>query len=105
MIPKLVAHVILSLLLLFNWHYWLAVVNIPLGIWLFYEYYSVPDGNTGVYDPTEIHNRGQLKKHMRDTMIFLGYYFTFFFIYLYCLIISLLKGNPLEKADTDIGEF
>lgn len=51
--------------------------------WLFYEYFNVPRGNMGVYDPTEIHNRGQLKKHTRDCLIFLGYYLIFFFIYLY----------------------
>lgn len=81
------------------------LVNIPLGAWLVYEYVSVPKGNMGVYDPTEIHNRGQLKKHMRDCMIFLGYYLVFFFVYLYCLIISLLKGNPLERPDPEMAEF
>lgn len=40
-------------------------------------------GNTGVYDPTEIHNRGQLKRHMRDCMIYLGFYLVIFFVYLY----------------------
>lgn len=44
---------------------------------------AVPRGNMGVYDPTEIYNRGQLKKHMRDCMIGLGYYLIMFFVYLY----------------------
>lgn len=40
-------------------------------------------GNMGVLDPTEIHNRGQLKSHMKEAMIKLGYHLLCFFIYLY----------------------
>lgn len=83
---------------------------------------NIPTGNTGVYDPTEIHNRGQLKRHMRDCMIYLGYNLIIFFVYLYwydlfkfffslycliinilfiyfSLIISLLQGDPLIRED------
>lgn len=48
-----------------------------------FRYFSVPSGNIGVYDPTEIHKRGQLKKHMRDCLIFLAWYLVSFFVYLY----------------------
>lgn len=48
-----------------------------------YRFAVVPKGNLGVYDPTEIHNRGQLKKHMRETVIGLAYYLIMFFVYLY----------------------
>lgn len=62
--------------------------------WLFYSvflppgvcvcrYLKVPMGNMGVFDPTEIHNRGQLKSHMKEAMIKLGYHLLCFFIYLY----------------------
>ncbi|KAG1649702.1 Protein cornichon 4 [Nymphon striatum] len=44
---------------------------------------TIPMGNIGMYDPTEIHNRGKLKKHLQESMIRLGYYLLFFFIYLY----------------------
>lgn len=44
---------------------------------------KVPMGNMGVFDPTEIHNRGQLKAHMKEAMIKLGYHLLCFFIYLY----------------------
>lgn len=104
-IPKLCSHIFLTLLLLLNSHWILALANVPLAAWLCYEYFTTPKGNMGVYDPTEIHNRGQLKIHMRDSMIYLGYYLIFFFIYLYCLIVSLLKGNPLEKADPEMSVF
>lgn len=47
------------------------------------RYLKVPMGNMGVLDPTEIHNRGQLKSHMKEAMIKLGYHLLCFFIYLY----------------------
>lgn len=51
--------------------------------WLGYEIYKIPRGNSGVYEPTEIYNRGMVKKHLRDCMIYLGFYLIIFFIYLY----------------------
>lgn len=52
-------------------------------------------GNTGVYDPTEIHNRGQLKRHMRDCMIYLGFYLVIFFVYLYWYLLCCIKRNEI----------
>lgn len=54
-----------------------------LTLWCLYRYMKVPMGNMGVFDPTEIHNRGQLKSHMKEAMIKLGYHLLCFFIYLY----------------------
>lgn len=97
--PKFIAHVFLSVLLLLHNHWILACLNLPMTFWLLYEAYTVPSGNLGVYDAIEIHNRGQIKRHMRDCMIYLGYYLIFFFLYLYCLITSLLKGDPINRKD------
>ncbi|KAL7301597.1 protein cornichon homolog 4 isoform X4 [Trichogramma pretiosum] len=103
--PKVISHTLLLVLLLLHGQWLLTLANIPMSAWLIYEIYSTPKGNMGVYDPTEIHNRGQLKRHMRDCMIYLGYYLLFFFIYLYCLIVSLLKGDPINRAEDDNVEF
>lgn len=103
--PKLAAHAVLFIILLLTGQWGISALNLPMTAWLFYEYFNVPRGNMGVYDPTEIHNRGQLKKHTRDCLIFLGYYLIFFFIYLYCLIVTLLKGDPLNRGDDDVIEF
>ncbi|XP_043802157.1 protein cornichon homolog 4 isoform X2 [Apis laboriosa] len=98
-VPKLIAHLFLECLLLTHGQLILFLVNLPMTLWLVYEYSGVPSGNMGVYDPTEIHNRGQLKRHTRDCMIYLGYYLIFFFIYLYCMIIALLKGDPINRNE------
>eukprot|EP00069_Balaena_mysticetus_P021059 bmy_13232T0 len=51
----------------------------------------VPSGNMGVFDPTEIHNRGQLKSHMKEAMIKLGFHLLCFFMYLYSMILALIN--------------
>ncbi|XP_063236015.1 protein cornichon homolog 4 [Bacillus rossius redtenbacheri] len=101
-VPKLGVHSCVTALLLLHAHWLLTLANLPVALWLLYEYMTIPTFNTGVYDPAEIHNRGQLKKHMRDCMIYMVYYLIFFFIYLYCLIIALLKGNPVPRLDDQI---
>ncbi|KAK4295927.1 hypothetical protein Pmani_031538 [Petrolisthes manimaculis] len=98
-IPKLVAHLILSLVFLLTGHYYLFLGSLPLAAFLLREYLKVPTGNFGVYDPTEIHRLGQLKTHMRDAVIGLAYYLVFFFIYLYCLLTHLLRTNQVPKPD------
>ena len=40
-------------------------------------------GSIGVYDPTEIHNRGLLKRNMKEAMLKLGCHSVNFFIFLY----------------------
>ncbi len=42
-----------------------------------------PANYTSFYDPAEIHNRGELKMHIRNNMIKLGEHLIFFFVYLY----------------------
>lgn len=104
LLPKYIAQSVVSFLLLLHGELLLFVVNLPLCIWLTFEYFTVPQGNLGKYDPAEIHNRGQLKKHLRDVMIHIGYYLIFFFIYLYCFILALLKGNPISRSEDIITE-
>ncbi|KAF4532692.1 hypothetical protein B566_EDAN002928 [Ephemera danica] len=104
-LPKFGAQAFINIMLLLHEHWILMLVNLPMTMWYAFELYAVPKGNTGVYDPTEIHNRGQLKKHMRDCMIYLGFFLVLFFIYLYCLIIALLKGDPISRSDEIVTEF
>ncbi|XP_059471960.1 protein cornichon homolog 4 [Neocloeon triangulifer] len=104
-VPKIAAQGVFNLFLLMHGRWLLCFINLPMTAWLIYELVTVPMGNTGVYDPTEIHNRGQLKKHMRDCMVYLGFYLVIFFIYLYCMIISILQGNPIKGHDEYATEF
>lgn len=57
--------------------------NLPMVLWLFYEQQRQRRDSLGVYDPVDIHSRGLLKVHLRNCMIYLGYYFIMFFVGLY----------------------
>lgn len=94
-VPEMIAQAALTVsLCLVNFHWLLFLVNVPMVCWQVYKYVTVPGCNFGVFDPTEIHNRGNLKRHMRDSMVRLAFYLIFFFIYLYCMIIALLTKTP-----------
>ncbi|XP_055539621.1 protein cornichon homolog 4 [Wyeomyia smithii] len=100
-VPKVAAHCFVSFIVLLNGSWILFIANLPMIGWLFYDLYKVPAGNLGIYDPAEIHNRGMVKKHLRDTMIGLGFYMIIFFVYLYCMIIALLKGDPIRRHEEE----
>uniref|UniRef100_T1IWN9 Striatin N-terminal domain-containing protein n=1 Tax=Strigamia maritima TaxID=126957 RepID=T1IWN9_STRMM len=110
-LPEMIAHGILTAFFLIG-GYWIFFYVIFrclfgrfIGLYVGKEgngviFWSVPAGNFGVYDPTEIHNRGMLKSHMKETMVKLGFYLIFFFIYLYSMIVSLLlktQNAPLRS--------
>ncbi|KAI5709472.1 protein cornichon homolog 4 isoform X1 [Diaphorina citri] len=94
---KMGAQVGVTVLLLLTGHYYLFLMNVPMSAWNVYEYYSVPSGNMGVFDPTELYNRDSIKNHMRNCLIGMGFYLVIFFVYLYSMILSLLRDNPLDK--------
>jgi len=100
-IPEIIAQGLLTVLLFIEWHYILFLINLPMTCWQVYKQFNVPSGNFGIYDPTEIHNRGNLKQHMRDSMIRLAFYLIFFFVFLYCMIISLLTKSPDSAVTSD----
>ncbi|EDS25796.1 ER-derived vesicles protein ERV14 [Culex quinquefasciatus] len=106
-VPKLSAHCFLAFVLLLNGSWILFIANAPMVVWLLYDLIKVPTGNLGIYDPAEIHNRGMVKRHLRDTMIGLGFYMIIFFVYLYCMIIAMLKGDPIRRHEEEdiITEF
>uniref|UniRef100_A0A8C0JT82 Cornichon family member 4 n=1 Tax=Canis lupus dingo TaxID=286419 RepID=A0A8C0JT82_CANLU len=94
-IPELIGHTVITVLMLVSLHWFIFLLNLPAATWNIYRFIMVPSGNMGVFDPTEIHNRGQLKSHMKEAMIKLGFHLLCFFMYLYrsCSVASLLPGS------------
>uniref|UniRef100_A0AAQ4PV73 Cornichon family member 4 n=2 Tax=Gasterosteus aculeatus TaxID=69293 RepID=A0AAQ4PV73_GASAC len=90
-IPEMVGQCLSTMLMLVSMHWFTFFLNLPVAAWNIYRYVKVPLGNMGVFDPTEIHNRGQLKSHMKEAMIKLGYHLLCFFIYLYSMILALIN--------------
>lgn len=77
--------------MLVSLHWFIFLLNLPVATWNIYRFIMVPSGNMGVFDPTEIHNRGQLKSHMKEAMIKLGFHLLCFFMYLYSMILALIN--------------
>lgn len=76
--------VIVTLIRIFDCREWIMFLfNLPMVLWLFYEQQRQRRDSLGVYDPVDIHSRGLLKVHLRNCMIYLGYYFIMFFVGLY----------------------
>ncbi|KAL1788768.1 cornichon-like 4 [Sigmodon hispidus] len=80
-----------TVLMLVSLHWFFFLLELPVATWNIYRFIMVPSGNMGVFDPTEIHNRGQLKSHMKEAMIKLGFYLLCFFMYLYSMILALIN--------------
>ncbi|CAH1793161.1 unnamed protein product [Owenia fusiformis] len=89
-LPEIVAHSLITVLLLLSLHWVLFLLNLPLAVFQINKYLSKPSGSIGVYDPTEIHNRQLLKSYMKESMVKLGFHLVFFFIYLYSMILALV---------------
>lgn len=100
-VPKYIGHCFVTVLLLLHGQLLLCLCNLPMLVWLTYEQFTIPRGNLGTYDPAEIHNRGQLRKHLRHVLINIGFYLICFFIYLYLFILALLKGDPIRRGSDD----
>ncbi|XP_042704503.2 protein cornichon homolog 4 isoform X1 [Chrysemys picta bellii] len=90
-VPELIGHTIVTVLMLISLHWFIFLLNLPVATWNIYRFIMVPSGNLGVFDPTEIHNRGQLKSHMKEAMIKLGFHLLCFFMYLYSMILALIN--------------
>lgn len=101
MLPKFIVHSFTTFILLYHFRLWLFLCNLPMFIWLTFHYLTIPTGDLGAYDPIEILNSRQLRRHMRNVLIKLAYYFVMFFMYLYCFILAILKSNPVPRQNDD----
>ncbi|VVC25738.1 Cornichon [Cinara cedri] len=104
--PKIFAQTLIFIVFLTDFNWLMSLMNLPAVVWVIYETIKVPKGNTGLFDPAEIHHRGQLKNHMRNAILYTAWYLVSFFFYLYFMILAILKGNPLEtEAPQHVNKF
>ena len=91
--PKLIFQLVIHFLLLVHGKWLLSLINTLITVWYIVQAINVPKGNFGIYDPTEIQNGQQYKKHMRECIIQIGVYLLLFFVYLFrCHFLSLAKN-------------
>jgi len=92
-LPELIFHGVVTLGMLYNWHAILFLLLLLPFLYLLNRFVSVPVGNIGYYDPTQIHNRTFLKLSIRETMVKLFFYIGFFFVSMYSLVYSLITWS------------
>ncbi|XP_074631758.1 protein cornichon homolog 4-like [Acropora palmata] len=97
-LPEMVAHGVITALLLVHFQWTFFILNAPLSGLLIYRFKNKPPGNVGLYDPAEIYNRHELRWFLKEAMVKLGFHVVFFFLYLYSMISSLVASNEVRKA-------
>eukprot|EP00088_Acartia_fossae_P061443 TRINITY_DN7387_c0_g1_i10.p1 TRINITY_DN7387_c0_g1~~TRINITY_DN7387_c0_g1_i10.p1 ORF type:complete len:178 (-),score=16.65 TRINITY_DN7387_c0_g1_i10:585-1118(-) len=101
-IPKLWSQLTLFIMLVLSGHIGLVAFNIPICAWLVRQFHFIKRGNIGEYDPAEIHNAGQLRRHMIYVSLHLGWQMVSFFVYLYCLLDAVMQEEVILPAEDDV---
>ena len=107
-IPRLVFMVVHSVLLVAQHSWVMLLVSLPFTSWLVYTRLKVKQGNSGLYDPTEIHIRDNLRGAIKESLGeinfysyrvsymyctgYMGYHMASFFIYMW-LLVTLMSMN------------
>lgn len=81
-------------------HSWMKLLlNIPLALYTLNKLMSKRPGSIGLYDPTEIHNRGNLKFHMKEVTFKVVYHIVMFLTNMYSLIYYMVAWSHWKKKD------
>jgi len=80
---------------------WLLLLSLPSTLWLAYRSLRIPSGNSGLYDPTEVHVRSNLRASIKESLAYMGYHMFSFFVYMWLLVSSLTKNqiNPIAPQE------
>jgi len=80
---------------------WLLLLSLPSTLWLAYRSLKIPSGNSGLYDPTEVHVRSNLRASIKESLAYMGYHMLSFFIYMWLLVGSLTNNqiNPIAPQE------
>lgn len=81
--PKIGAHGFIVILLLLGGKFFLLAINAPVLAWQIHQVITLPAGSMGVFDPTEIHTRGMVRRHQKHCLLSASFFLGIFFIYLY----------------------
>ena len=69
-----------------------ALLALPFMIWYFRRFYKVPQGNSGLYEPTEIRLRNLLRQSIKETIVYQVFHSVAFFGLLFSLVARLAYG-------------
>ncbi|XP_064403486.1 protein cornichon homolog 4-like [Halichondria panicea] len=89
-LPEMVATSVIPVLYLLLWHWFLFLLVAPFAGYLAHRYVTLRPGSMGVYDPTEIRNRGMLARFQKEALFKIGYHVVVFVISLYGFFMALI---------------
>lgn len=90
--PRLVGLCILCLLPASGPTWFPAILALPFAFWHLRRILKVPQGNSGIFEPTEIRLRPSLRQSLRETIIFAVFHTLAFFALLFLLVARLAYG-------------
>lgn len=70
-----------------------TVFSIPFASWYLAKVRTVPQGNSGLYEPTEIRLRPLLRQSIKETIVFEVFHSVAFFCLLFTLVSRLAYGT------------
>lgn len=94
--PRIIAQGTQSFLLLSTQSWLLFVSSLPASSWLIFKRVKIPSGNSGLYDPTEIHIKHNLRNAITESLGFMGFHMASFFVLMWMLVgqVDQDKGTP-----------
>jgi hypothetical protein len=98
-LPRIGLQMLHSIVLVLAWEWKILVLSLPFSSWLIYRKMKQAPGHSGLYDPTDIHNRENLRFNLKECLGYMGYHLFSFFMYMY-MIVSTLTGNPENPTVT-----
>ena len=66
---------------------------LPFMFWYFRRFWKIPQGNSGLYEPTEIRLRHLLRHSIRETIVYQVFHSVAFFGLLFSLVSRLAYGQ------------
>ena len=96
--PRIVILVLHCLFLLLQYSWFLLTLSLSFTSWLLRARLRVVQGNFGVYDPTKIHVRENLRNAIKESLVYMAYHMASFFIYMWLLVSSIPESNASKPA-------
>merc|ERR1711874_528348 len=100
--PRILLQCSITALLLLSHSWLLSMVSFPFTLSLLYSLYKVPAGNSGLYEPTEIHIRDILRSNIKWSLGFMAYHMTSFFLFMYLLVNTLTANSESSVASKEV---
>ena len=82
--------VLLSVLLLCQFSYLMLIISLPFTVWQIRLSAGVGGGEMGIFDPTKIIVRDNLRRKIKESLVYMGYHLLSFFVFMWQLV-SLLS--------------